>query len=330
MVDNYKDAKATKIEIRLEPQGADKQRLIFSGDGKEADAGEVLDIGESTKRLGDPLRDETQIGGYGMGMKNALMHLAADALIICRKQRDSGPIWSVAMLSSTMHIREGLDRMCTPRMEISDHTELPSSDAKWILQYGPFSTAQSLGCECKKLEKLGMRIIVYNLHKEKRLRALNGDILYDNQASLKRSLHECYLSLQMELLLQGEPVQMRVWEHVLFRPMRHFISKETFSGGDKQICVVIGFDLDRQAKGKEFQNQMGNYMRYYLRGRRLRDSKVTTDLGLNEKSSKFNSGLTVLVLDRQGAVLEANVTKEGIKENDEYNLIKTDVKSLVE
>ena len=87
LVDNYKDAKATKIEIRLEPQGADKQRLIFSGDGKEADAGEVLDIGESTKRLGDPLRDETQIGGYGMGMKNALMHLAADALIICRKQR---------------------------------------------------------------------------------------------------------------------------------------------------------------------------------------------------------------------------------------------------
>jgi hypothetical protein len=155
IVDNFRDAEAGSLDIRF-----DGQKLVFTGDGKGCNAEDTMYWGKSSKGKDDG----RSIGGFGLGMKHALMHIAKDALVICRK---SGVV-TAALLSVTMHVLKNLEELHIPTITCADTPGVrqeQEQNEKAVLEFGPVSTWAGLMSECSKLRANGMHIICYNLTK---------------------------------------------------------------------------------------------------------------------------------------------------------------------
>jgi hypothetical protein len=113
----------------------------------------------------------------------------------------------------------------------------------------------------------------------------------------------------MAVTLQGVPVRTREWANILFQPVRKYISCVCESSSlishsllqqNKTICVVAGFNIDRESEGVQLQQKMQSRIYFYVRGRLIMRADLLDELSLARKSSEYSQGLTLLVLDTEG------------------------------
>ncbi|XP_057448890.1 uncharacterized protein LOC130740336 isoform X2 [Lotus japonicus] len=275
LVDNSRDAKATKIDIsvdmiKLEKSGKDVPMLSVIDDGQGMDHDEVVKmVSFGHKQLDKD--DKDHIGRFGVGFKTGAMRLGRDVLVLTQTANSR----SIAFLSQSLN--EGKDNIEIPivsyrrqgqRMEVDTDVQseaLSKSNLKAIKEYSPFDkyligekTALFSGGS-------GTQIYIWNLDRwgsEYCLQWQNGlkggssfhqgDILIRSRRSrsrpgqinqkvpldysLRAYLEVIFLVPRMKMSVQGTLVKSR--------PLANFLTKTVIETGiilGRPVELTLGF-----------------------------------------------------------------------------------------
>ncbi|XP_064613507.1 ATPase MORC2-like [Liolophura sinensis] len=172
LLDNARDASATKINIFTEPckETRGGYYLCFLDDGEGMDPNETSDIitfGKSAKRG----QDSQKIGMYGNGLKSGSMRIGNDLMLFTKK----GPTMTCLFLSRSFHEEENIDEVIVPIPSFETATNRPlakganqiekhNQEMNLILKYSPFKTEKEFFAKFDSIEgNCGTLVITYNL-----------------------------------------------------------------------------------------------------------------------------------------------------------------------
>ncbi|XP_031804741.1 ATPase MORC2 [Sarcophilus harrisii] len=169
LVDNARDADATRIDIYAEHQdnlqGGFMLCFLDDGAGMDpSDAASVIQFGKSAKRT----PESTQIGQYGNGLKSGSMRIGKDFILFTKKD----DTMTCLFLSRTFHEEEGIDEVIVPlptwnartRQPITENMDKFSTEIELIYKYSPFKSEQQVMDQFKKISgETGTLVIIFNL-----------------------------------------------------------------------------------------------------------------------------------------------------------------------
>ncbi|XP_064890077.1 ATPase MORC2 isoform X1 [Columba livia] len=169
LVDNARDADATRIDIYTEPRKDLRGgfMLCFLDDGTGMDSNEaasVTQFGKSAKRS----PESTQIGQYGNGLKSGSMRIGKDFILFTKKDNTM----TCLLLSRTFHEEEGIDEVIVPlptwktqsQEPVTDNMEKFAIETELIYKYSPFKSEQEVMEQFNKIRgEKGTLVIIFNL-----------------------------------------------------------------------------------------------------------------------------------------------------------------------
>nr|XP_016849638.1 PREDICTED: MORC family CW-type zinc finger protein 2-like [Anolis carolinensis] len=169
LVDNARDADATRIDIFTEHRGGLRGRfmLCFLDDGAgmdQHDATSVIQFGKSAKRS----PKSTQIGQYGNGLKSGSMRIGKDFILFTKKDHSL----TCPFLSHTFHEEEGIDEVIVPlpywhvrtKEPLTDNMEKFVLETELIYKYSPFKSEDEVMEQFNKISREnGTLVIIFNL-----------------------------------------------------------------------------------------------------------------------------------------------------------------------
>ncbi|XP_073220334.1 uncharacterized protein [Cicer arietinum] len=275
LVDNSRDAKATKMDIfvdmiKMKKSGKDVPMLSVIDDGQGMNHDEVVKMVSFGHKQPD-IDDKDQIGRFGVGFKTGAMRLGKDVLVLTQTANSR----SIAFLSQSLN--EGKDNIEIPIvsycrqgqcMEVDTNAQsetLAKNNLKAIKEFSPFNKyligeKAALFCGCP-----GTQIYIWNLDewglecclewhnglkggssfhqgdifiRSKRSRSRQGQI---NQKvpldySLRAYLEVIFLVPRMKICVQGTLVKSR--------PLANFLTNTVIATGDilgRPVELILGF-----------------------------------------------------------------------------------------
>ncbi|PIN21092.1 hypothetical protein CDL12_06216 [Handroanthus impetiginosus] len=273
LVDNSRDAKATKLEIAISVvycKAADKDIPMLSviDDGRgmsHADIQRMISFGHGQPDANDPNR----IGRYGIGFKTGAMRLGKDALVLTQTANSR----SIAFLSQSLN--EGKDNLEIPIvsyrrigqfMEVDTNIQNEDSakyNLKLIKKFSPFDK-YLIGEKAGLFNGTGTQIYVWNLDewgstyslqwevgmsggssfhqgdifiRSRRIRSRPGQISYvvPLDYSVKSYLEVIFLDPRMKIYVQGALVRSR--------PLAKSLNKTVVENGivlGKTVQLTLG------------------------------------------------------------------------------------------
>ncbi|XP_041348981.1 ATPase MORC2-like [Gigantopelta aegis] len=293
LLDNARDAAATKINIYTEPDESLRGGFLiaFHDDGEGMDPNETADIvtfGKSVKRS----NDLHQIGMYGNGLKSGSMRIGNDLILFTKK----GMTMSCLFLSRTFHEEEGIDEVIVPlpSFEASTRRSLAKGvraeekhevEMGLIYKYSPFRTEEEFFDQFDKIEgNSGTLVVVFNLklldsgEPELDVKTDSKDILLANPESdfdsdedlhIERKSFRAYASIlyvdpRMRIYIQGQKVRTKRLSCCLYKPKLYKYSSNRFkTRSENEAKRAQDEALQAENKAKEAESKAKNLENKY-------------------------------------------------------------------
>ncbi|MEQ2171468.1 ATPase morc2a, partial [Goodea atripinnis] len=249
LVDNSRDANATRIDIYTEkqPELRGGFMLCFLDDGIGMDSIEathVIQFGKSNKRS----PESTQIGQYGNGLKSGSMRIGKDFILFTKKDSTL----TCLFLSRTFHEEEGLDEVIVPlpswdlktKEPLTSDPEKYAIETELIFKYSPFKNELQLMEQFNKIESSsGTLVVIYNLklmdngEPELDVESDHQDILMagtptegvkPERRSFRAYTAVLYIDPRMRIFIQGHKVRTKRLSCCLYKPRVYKYSSTRF------------------------------------------------------------------------------------------------------
>ncbi|XP_072456016.1 ATPase MORC2 isoform X2 [Notamacropus eugenii] len=277
LVDNARDADATRIDIYAEHQ-ANLQggfMLCFLDDGAgmdPSDAASVIQFGKSAKRT----PESTQIGQYGNGLKSGSMRIGKDFILFTKKD----DTMTCLFLSRTFHEEEGIDEVIVPLPTWNAHTQQPitdnmdkfSTEIELIYKYSPFKSEQQVMDQFKKISgETGTLVIIFNLKltdngepeldvvsdpRDIQMAETSPEGTKPERRSFRAYAAVLYIDPRMRIFIHGHKVQTKRLSCCLYKPRMYKYTSNRFKTRAEQEVkkaehvARIAEDKAREAESK--------------------------------------------------------------------------------
>ncbi|XP_065502528.1 ATPase MORC2 isoform X1 [Caloenas nicobarica] len=354
LVDNARDADATRIDIYTEPREDLRGgfMLCFLDDGTGMDSNEaasVTQFGKSAKRS----PESTQIGQYGNGLKSGSMRIGKDFILFTKKDNTM----TCLLLSRTFHEEEGIDEVIVPlptwkaqsREPVTDNMEKFAIETELIYKYSPFKSEQEVMEQFNKIRgEKGTLVIIFNLKLMD-----NGepelDVTSDPQdiqmaetppegtkperRSFRAYAAVLYIDPRMRIFINGHKVQTKRLSCCLYKPrMYKYTSNRFKTRAEQEVKKAEHMARIADEKAREAESK-ARALELRLGGDLTRESRVTlrqvqnsaitmrreADVKKRIKDAKQRAcGGVVGVVDVPYLVLEPTHNKQDFADAKEY------------
>ncbi|KAK5604148.1 hypothetical protein CRENBAI_022475 [Crenichthys baileyi] len=249
LVDNSRDANATRIDIYTEkqPELRGGFMLCFLDDGIGMDSVEathVIQFGKSNKRS----PESTQIGQYGNGLKSGSMRIGKDFILFTKKDNTL----TCLFLSRTFHEEEGLDEVIVPlpswdlktKEPLTSDPEKYAIETELIFKYSPFKNEHQLMEQFNKIESSsGTLVVIYNLklmdngepeldvesdHQDILMAGTPAEGVKPERRSFRAYTAVLYIDPRMRIFIQGHKVRTKRLSCCLYKPRVYKYSSTRF------------------------------------------------------------------------------------------------------
>ncbi|XP_047237534.1 ATPase MORC2 isoform X2 [Girardinichthys multiradiatus] len=249
LVDNSRDANATRIDIYTEkqPELRGGFMLCFLDDGIGMDSIEathVIQFGKSNKRS----PESTQIGQYGNGLKSGSMRIGKDFILFTKKDNTL----TCLFLSRTFHEEEGLDEVIVPlpswdlktKEPLTSDPEKYAIETELIFKYSPFKNEFQLMEQFNKIESSsGTLVVIYNLklmdngepeldvesdHQDILMAGTPAEGVKPERRSFRAYTAVLYIDPRMRIFIQGHKVRTKRLSCCLYKPRVYKYSSTRF------------------------------------------------------------------------------------------------------
>ncbi|XP_027719642.1 MORC family CW-type zinc finger protein 2 isoform X1 [Vombatus ursinus] len=295
LVDNARDADATRIDIYAEHQenlqGGFMLCFLDDGAGMDpSDAASVIQFGKSAKRA----PESTQIGQYGNGLKSGSMRIGKDFILFTKKD----DTMTCLFLSRTFHEEEGIDEVIVPLPTWSACTQEPitenmdkfSTEIELIYKYSPFKSEKQVMDQFKKISgESGTLVIIFNLKLTE-----NGepelDVVSDprdiqmaetspegtkpERRSFRAYAAVLYIDPRMRIFIHGHKVQTKRLSCCLYKPrMYKYTSNRFKTRAEQEVKKAEHVARIAEDKAREAENK-ARALELRLGGDLTRESRV--------------------------------------------------------
>uniref|UniRef100_A0A669PEL4 MORC family CW-type zinc finger 2 n=1 Tax=Phasianus colchicus TaxID=9054 RepID=A0A669PEL4_PHACC len=296
LVDNARDADATRIDIYTERQENLRGgfMLCFLDDGAGMDSSEaasVIQFGKSAKRS----PESTQIGQYGNGLKSGSMRIGKDFILFTKKNNTM----TCLLLSRTFHEEEGIDEVIVPlptwnvwnREPVSDNMEKFAIETELIYKYSPFKSEQQVMEQFNKIRgEKGTLVIIFNLklmdNGEPELDVISdprdiqmAEIPPEGTKPERRSFRAyaavLYIDPRMRIFINGHKVQTKRLSCCLYKPrMYKYTSNRFKTRAEQEVKKAEHMARIAEEKAREAESKARAF-ELRLGGDLTRESRVT-------------------------------------------------------
>ncbi|XP_005990333.1 ATPase MORC2 isoform X2 [Latimeria chalumnae] len=296
LVDNARDADATKIDIYTEYKedlrGGFMVCFLDDGTGMDPiEAASVIQFGKSSKRS----PESTQIGQYGNGLKSGSMRIGKDFVLFTKKEETM----TCLFLSRTFHEEEGIDEVIVPLPTWNSYTRKPMAEnpekfaieTELIYKYSPFKSEAQLMEQFNKITgKSGTLVIVYNLKLMD-----NGepelDVVSDptdiqmagaptegakpERHSFRAYAAVLYIDPRMRIFIQGHKVRTKRLSCCLYKPrMYKYTSNRFKTRAEQEVKKAEHMAKIAEEKAREAESK-ARALEIRLGGELSRESRIT-------------------------------------------------------
>ncbi|XP_036618783.1 ATPase MORC2 isoform X2 [Trichosurus vulpecula] len=277
LVDNARDADATKIDIYAEHrenlQGGFMLCFLDDGAGMDpSDAASVIQFGKSAKRT----PESTQIGQYGNGLKSGSMRIGKDFILFTKKD----DTMTCLFLSRTFHEEEGIDEVIVPlptwnartHQPITENMDKFSTETELIYKYSPFKSEQQVMDQFKKISgETGTLVIIFNLKltdngepeldivsdpRDIQMAETSPEGTKPERRSFRAYAAVLYIDPRMRIFIHGHKVQTKRLSCCLYKPRMYKYTSNRFKTRAEQEVkkaehvARIAEDKAREAESK--------------------------------------------------------------------------------
>ncbi|XP_060105054.1 ATPase MORC2 [Heteronotia binoei] len=295
LVDNARDADATRIDIFTEPRedlrGGCMLCFLDDGAGMDPnDAASVIQFGKSAKRT----PESTQIGQYGNGLKSGSMRIGKDFILFTKKDN----IMTCLFLSRTFHEEEGIDEVIVPLPSWNAHTEEPLTDnmekfaieTELIYKYSPFKSKQEVLEQFRKITgEKGTLVIIFNLKlmdngepeldvtsdpRDIQMAETPPEGTKPERRSFRAYAAVLYIDPRMRIFIHGHKVQTKRLSCCLYKPrMYKYTSKRFKTRAEQEVKKAEHMARIAEEKAREAESK-ARALELRLGGDVTRESRV--------------------------------------------------------
>ncbi|XP_064024880.1 ATPase MORC2 isoform X2 [Pogoniulus pusillus] len=334
LVDNARDADATRIDIYTEPRKELRGgfMLCFLDDGSGMDPNEaasVIQFGKSAKRS----PESTQIGQYGNGLKSGSMRIGKDFILFTKKENTI----TCLLLSRTFHEEEGIDEVIVPlptwstqsKEPLTDNMEKFGIETELIYKYSPFKSEQEVMEQFSKIRgDQGTLVIIFNLKlmdngepeldvtsdpRDIQMAETPPEGTKPERRSFRAYAAVLYIDPRMRIFINGHKVQTKRLSCCLYKPrMYKYTSKRFKTRAEQEVKKAEHMARIAEEKAREAESS-ARAMELRLGGDLTRDSRAALRQAQN----------AAITLRRQAEVKRSikEAKQRALKEPKELNFI---------
>ncbi|XP_068013230.1 ATPase MORC2 isoform X2 [Melanerpes formicivorus] len=296
LVDNARDADATRIDIYTERQEELRGgfMLCFLDDGSGMDSNEaasVIQFGKSAKRS----PESTQIGQYGNGLKSGSMRIGKDFILFTKKDNSI----TCLLLSRTFHEEEGIDEVIVPlptwkarsREPLTDNMEKFAIETELIYKYSPFKSEQEVMEQFSKIRgDKGTLVIIFNLKlmdngepeldvtsdpRDIQMAGTPPEGTKPERRSFRAYAAVLYIDPRMRIFINGHKVQTKRLSCCLYKPrMYKYTSNRFKTRAEQEVKKAEHVARIAEEKAREAESK-ARALELRLGGDLTRESRVT-------------------------------------------------------
>ncbi|KAL8180558.1 UNVERIFIED_CONTAM: MORC CW-type zinc finger protein 2A, partial [Gekko kuhli] len=295
LVDNARDADATRIDIFTEPRenlrGGFMLCFLDDGAGMDSnDAASVIQFGKSAKRT----PESTQIGQYGNGLKSGSMRIGKDFILFTKKDN----IMTCLFLSRTFHEEEGIDEVIVPLPSwnaqtgepITDNMEKFAIETELIYKYSPFKSEQEVLEQFRMIRgEKGTLVIIFNLKlmdngepeldvtsdpRDIQMAETPPEGTKPERRSFRAYAAVLYIDPRMRIFIHGHKVQTKRLSCCLYKPrMYKYASKRFKTRAEQEVKKAEHMARIAEEKAREAESK-ARALELRLGGDITRESRV--------------------------------------------------------
>ncbi|XP_075574771.1 ATPase MORC2 isoform X1 [Pelecanus crispus] len=296
LVDNARDADATRIDIYTERQEDLRGGFIlcFLDDGTGMDSNEaasVIQFGKSAKRS----PESTQIGQYGNGLKSGSMRIGKDFILFTKKDNTM----TCLLLSRTFHEEEGIDEVIVPlptwnarsQEPVTDNMEKFAIETELIYKYSPFKSEQEVMEQFNKIRgEKGTLVIIFNLKlmdngepeldvtsdpRDIQMAETPPEGTKPERRSFRAYAAVLYIDPRMRIFINGHKVQTKRLSCCLYKPrMYKYTSNRFKTRAEQEVKKAEHMARIAEEKAREAESK-ARALELRLGGDLTRESRVT-------------------------------------------------------
>ncbi|KAM6318066.1 ATPase MORC2 [Podargus strigoides] len=295
LVDNARDADATRIDIYTERQEDLRGgfMLCFLDDGTGMDSSEaasVIQFGKSAKRS----PESTQIGQYGNGLKSGSMRIGKDFILFTKKDNTM----TCLLLSRTFHEEEGIDEVIVPLPTwnarswepVTDNMEKFAIETELIYKYSPFKSEQEVIEQFNKIRgEKGTLVIIFNLKlmdngepeldvtsdpRDIQMAETTPEGTKPERRSFRAYAAVLYIDPRMRIFINGHKVQTKRLSCCLYKPrMYKYTSNRFKTRAEQEVKKAEHMARIAEEKAREAESK-ARALELRLGGDLTRESRV--------------------------------------------------------
>ncbi|KAF4011577.1 hypothetical protein G4228_002924 [Cervus hanglu yarkandensis] len=300
LVDNARDADATRIDIYAAPSFIERREdlrggfmLCFLDDGAgmdPSDAASVIQFGKSAKRT----PESTQIGQYGNGLKSGSMRIGKDFILFTKKE----DTMTCLFLSRTFHEEEGIDEVIVPlptwnarnREPVTDNVEKFAIETELIYKYSPFRNEEEVMTQFMKIPgDSGTLVIIFNLKlmdngepeldiisnpRDIQMAETSPEGTKPERRSFRAYAAVLYIDPRMRIFIHGHKVQTKRLSCCLYKPrMYKYTSSRFKTRAEQEVKKAEHVARIAEEKAREAESK-ARTLEVRLGGDLTRDSRV--------------------------------------------------------
>ncbi|XP_075625304.1 ATPase MORC2 isoform X2 [Balearica regulorum gibbericeps] len=296
LVDNARDADATRIDIYTERQEDLRGgfMLCFLDDGMGMDSNEaasVIQFGKSAKRS----PESTQIGQYGNGLKSGSMRIGKDFILFTKKDNTM----TCLLLSRTFHEEEGIDEVIVPlptwnawsREPVTDNMEKFAIETELIYKYSPFKSEREVMEQFNKIHgEKGTLVIIFNLKlmdngepeldvtsdpRDIQMAETPPEGTKPERRSFRAYAAVLYIDPRMRIFINGHKVRTKRLSCCLYKPrMYKYTSNRFKTRAEQEVKKAEHMARIAEEKAREAESK-ARALELRLGGDLTRESRVT-------------------------------------------------------
>ncbi|XP_077164769.1 ATPase MORC2 [Paroedura picta] len=334
LVDNARDADATRIDIFTEPRedlrGGFMLCFLDDGAGMDSnDAASVIQFGKSAKRT----PESTQIGQYGNGLKSGSMRIGKDFILFTKKDNTM----TCLFLSRTFHEEEGIDEVIVPLPSWNAHTEEPITDnmekfaieTELIYKYSPFKSEQEVLQQFRKIPgEKGTLVIIFNLKlmdngepelditsdpKDIQMAETPPEGTKPERRSFRAYAAVLYIDPRMRIFIHGHKVQTKRLSCCLYKPrMYKYASKRFKTRAEQEVKKAEHMARIADEKAREAESKA-----------RALELRLAGDISTESRIVLYQSQSVAMTMRREADVKKRTkeAKQQALKEPKELNFI---------
>ncbi|XP_066116238.1 ATPase MORC2 isoform X3 [Saccopteryx bilineata] len=295
LVDNARDADATRIDIYAERQedlrGGFMLCFLDDGAGMDpSDAASVIQFGKSAKRT----PESTQIGQYGNGLKSGSMRIGKDFILFTKKE----DTMTCLFLSRTFHEEEGIDEVIVPlptwnaqtRDPVTDNVEKFAIETELIYKYSPFHNEEEVMAQFMKIPgDSGTLVIIFNLKlmdngepeldiisnpRDIQMAETSPEGTKPERRSFRAYAAVLYIDPRMRIFIHGHKVQTKRLSCCLYKPRMYKYTSSRFKArAEQEVKKAEHVARIAEEKAREAESK-ARTLELRLGGDLTRDSRV--------------------------------------------------------